>query len=89
VTDQLVFDLRAGREAVERGIASVEATHADFVPRMREAAKVYVERHGSVTADDAHRNPVWVWEGATTAPRRENLSGRSRTVGETAPEDAA
>jgi hypothetical protein len=52
---QLAFDLGAGREAAERGVAAVESHNADFVARLREAAKAHAICHGSVTADDVRR----------------------------------
>ena len=37
------------------GLARVEATHPDFVPRLRAAARAYALQHGTVTADDVRR----------------------------------
>ena len=53
VPAQLTLDDALARKAA--GLDRVEATHPDFVPRLRAAARAYAIRHGTVTADDVRR----------------------------------
>jgi hypothetical protein len=50
---QLTLDDALARKAA--GLDRVEATHPDFVPRLRAAVKAHAQRYGTVTADDVRR----------------------------------
>lgn len=55
MSGQPEFDFSEGQRRKDEGLDRIEGSHADFVPRMREAATAYCLDHGGVHIDDVRR----------------------------------
>lgn len=71
MTQGNLFDLDGGRTDRDAGVAAIETSHADFVPRMRAAAQAWALQYGTVTADDVRRI-AWAFG---VEPRHKNAWG--------------